>query len=110
MHDRSRFLRWIRRDYGGVQVSERQQYIKSSRAMDQLDTATALFMIADTLDMADDQKNMWVNPIHALNNDYMKMAYAWMWAAYLIADTCEMDSVTLRALANKIFKGVQGVL
>jgi hypothetical protein len=33
-----------------------------------------------------------------------------MWATLLIADVAQVDSVTLRALAATIFKGVQGVL
>lgn len=37
-------------------------------------------------------------------------ARAWAWACVLIIDVCEIDSMTLNALANSVWKGRQDAL
>jgi len=91
-------------------VSTRLDNIRIDRPINQELTANVLRIIAGAMDNADDGMSVVVRGLstgpYFTQDDY----YAWVYAAFLIADACEIDSVTLRSMARSIFKGVQGEL
>ena len=91
-------------------MSERQAYIRADKPANQELTARAIGVLAAWMDIADDRDRVTVYPALAGAQSDDENARAWMWATLLIADVAQVDSVTLRALAATIFKGVQGVL
>ena len=91
-------------------MSERQHYIRTDKPADQAMTAYAVRRIADWFDIADDRSVVTVYPNLGEDKTWQAIARAWMWAALLITDIAEVDSVTLRSLANSVSRGVQGEL
>lgn len=89
-------------------MSERQHYIRSSVPADQNLTARAIKQLASWLDLADDHAMTTVYPEAVNGPDGQENAYAWMWAALLIADMGDVDSGKLNYLANSIACEVQG--
>jgi hypothetical protein len=88
----------------------RMDYIKPARYVEPRDIASAIHRIASALDAADDQT---VNRILAalpFAEGHASDATAWMMAAVVIADKFDVDSVTLRSLANSIHGGTQSVI
>jgi hypothetical protein len=72
--------------------------------------AQAIAAVASVLDLTE-------YPAEVLASAYLSSAlgtveqgYAWMMAAILIADVCEIDGMTLRTLQTSIWKGCQDVL
>jgi len=91
-------------------VNHRLEHIRIDRPINQELTSNVLRIIAGALDNVDDGLSVAIGvqdgwPV--TDYDYF---YAWVYAAFLIADACEIDSVTLRSMARSIFKGVQGEL
>jgi len=93
-----------------LEVTDRQNHIVTLKPINQELTAKALRKIAYALDQADEHVGTYMGFALSDSEDIAEVGIAWMWAALLIADTREVDSVTLRSLANSIFKGVQGEL
>jgi hypothetical protein len=110
--------RWIR----GVRTSgklrlirmpamvNRMDYIKPGMECTSRDVASAIHRIARALDWADDQAFVRLNTMIESANNCCGDATAWMMAAVVIADKFDVDSVTLRSLANSIHTGDQSVI
>lgn len=67
----------------------------------------ALESIRECLDLADYQPDVVMAIRLSTNVTVIELAYAWMMTAVLIADVTEIDSMTLRSLQNRVWKGVQ---
>jgi hypothetical protein len=91
-------------------MSDRQQYIKPALKAKPENIAIALRQIANMLDAADDRRKVTFYAGTPGADAVSQIALAWSQVALLIADACEVDSVTLRALAKTIDKGEQHVL
>src|SRR5271154_2200830 len=91
-------------------MTDRQKYIRADVPADQELTARALSRIADWLDLADDQEITTVYPTLPGIYGPVDAPHSWLWAALLIADTCDVPTHALRHIANTIFRGVQGTL
>ena len=72
--------------------------------------ARAVSQVREALDRADYSAPVYVGA--HLGNDLTlpETATAWMMAAIAIADLTEVDSMTLRSLQNRIWKGEQDAL
>lgn len=87
-----------------------EMYVKPDQPVDQEDTAYTLRYVAEMLDALDDEHVMRVNPSFLGAEANRSEAWAWMWAALLIANEAAIPQSKIRKLANQISKGVQGVL
>jgi hypothetical protein len=67
----------------------------------------ALDSLRECLDLADYQADVVMAIRLSSNVTVVELAYAWMMTAVLVADVTEIDSMTLRSLQNKVWKGVQ---
>jgi hypothetical protein len=72
--------------------------------------AQAIASVASVLDIADYPSEVLCSAYLSAAGGTVEQGYAWMMAAILIADTCEIDGMTLRTLQNKVWKGCQDVL
>lgn len=80
------------------------------QAHDHESIARALLRIGRLLDDADEGKRVEAHPVLNPDDGWDRTATAWMIAAILIADRCEIDSMTLTAMAASVFKGEQDAL
>lgn len=92
-----------------VKVS-RLANIYVQQAHDHESIARALLRIGRLLDDADEGKRVEAHPVLNPDDGWDRTATAWMIAAILIADRCEIDSMTLTAMAASVFKGEQDAL
>jgi hypothetical protein len=83
-------------------VSERSNYFRGGEKYDTRATGMAITKVADMLDAADNRVPTSVYPEIYGIEDVHTVALAWSWAALLLADMAEIDSSTLRQLANAI--------
>jgi len=70
----------------------------------------ALMTAATALDITDSggipYMSSWVSGADGTRED----ARAWMFACLLLMDRCDIDTVTVKAIANDVWKGVQDAL
>lgn len=83
-------------------MTERANYLRAEKAIDQRKTATAIVRVADWLDIADSRTRTTVYPQLQNDLDHEETEEAWMWAALLIADVCDFSSSALRMLATSV--------
>jgi len=62
------------------------------------------------LDLVDDGRVAYLRPTLSLASSSDVEASAWMWACLLIADACDIDSMTLNSLASSVWRGAQDAL
>lgn len=91
-------------------ASDWLERIKPQAAIDQGCTFQALMAIAHGIDAGTEGINVDIRPEAAGGEDTGEEAYAWMEAAYLLADLGEIPSHKIRELARAIWKGSQGEL
>jgi len=88
----------------------RADHIKFTHPAPPEAVAVALGTIRRVLDAADDGVNVDVSAHLGFRFLASDESAAWMTACLLIADACDVDSHTLTALRNSIFKGTQDAL
>lgn len=90
--------------------SGRQEYIRLCCKPESRLIHTACRRLARALNYADDRERVTLLcDIHPDHN-YWATAHAWMTLAFLLADTCDIDSVTLNAIAKSVQTEVQDVI
>jgi hypothetical protein len=72
--------------------------------------ATAIAQVREILDAAEECPDVVASAYIHYANNAIEQGYAWMMAAILIAQTAEVDSMTLRNLQTRIWKGSQDVI
>jgi hypothetical protein len=72
--------------------------------------AQAVAAVASVLDLTEYPAEVLASAYLSSALGVVEQGYAWMMAAILIADVCEIDGMTLRALQTSIWKGCQDVL
>ena len=77
-------------------------FLRGGESYDTRLTGAALRRVADWLDIADSETRVSVYPDMSEAEDDHKLALAWSWAAVLLANIADVDSVTIRTLANAI--------
>lgn len=90
--------------------SARQWYINLTVQFDPGLVAVACRRLRRTLDYADDCEAVTLSPWLSRHDRYDLDASAWMTLALLIADACDVDSVTLNAIAKSVQTEVQDVI
>lgn len=83
-------------------MTERSNYFRGGEKYDTRVTGEAIKKVADMLDAADNRVPTTVYPEIYGYADMHEIALGWAWASVLIADMVDLDSATLRALANAI--------
>lgn len=72
--------------------------------------ARAVAQVREALDRADYSSPVYMGARLGDDLTLPEMATAWMMAAIAIADLAEVDSMTLRSLQNRIWRGEQDAL
>lgn len=83
-------------------MSLRTSFIHPKVKADPRRVAKNLRRIADVLDKADDARETDFYTGDLTDDNISMLAHAWAQTALIIADTCDVDSMTLRALALSI--------
>jgi hypothetical protein len=91
-------------------MSARQEYVRLCCKVNPNLVAMACRRIQRVMDYADDQKTITLLCDIAPAHNYTDSAHVWMAVALLLADTAEIDSVTLNSIANSLSKDTQDVL
>jgi hypothetical protein len=91
-------------------MSVRQEYMRLCCKVDSNLIATACRRLRRVMDYADDQKAVTLLCDIPPDHNYFNSAHTWMAVALLLADTAEIDSVTLNSIANSVSKDTQNVL
>jgi hypothetical protein len=90
--------------------SRRLEYIKSTAPVDPVLVAAGIRRLRRALDEADDDYGSAIHPHLGRAATYEQCAAAWMHVALAIADTAEIDSVTLNAMAQALNPARENVL
>lgn len=91
-------------------MTARQQFIRPHPSIDPNHVARMVRRIADALDAADQHELTSVNSVVADGHPGSYDGDVWATTCVLIADTCEIDSATLRSLARSIERVYQSGL
>ena len=70
----------------------------------------ALMTACTALDVVDNGGSPYISTYVAHDACGRDDARAWMFACLLLMDRCDIDTVTVRAIANDVWKGVQDAL